>query len=206
MIWSTSVKLIKGHYTRPFLIIGSVAAFALVVLFFSERKLFDLAVIMLRIDLFAFGGGFASVPLMLHEIVEVRSWIDDQTFLDGIALGQVTPGPIVITAAFVGYMVYGIIGSVVATVSVFLPSFLIVIGLVPALGRVRRSVYFAGVLGAILCSFVGLLFSVTLRFASGIAWDIPRALLTIAGFIALLLRTEIIWLVVVGTVVSIMFL
>ncbi|MBI2232002.1 MAG: chromate efflux transporter [Deltaproteobacteria bacterium] len=192
--------------TRPFLIIGSVAAFALVVLFFSERKLFDLAVIMLRIDLFAFGGGFASVPLMLHEIVEVRSWIDDQTFLDGIALGQVTPGPIVITAAFVGYMVYGIIGSVVATISVFLPSFLIVIGTVPAMGRVRRSVYFTGVFGAILCSFVGLLLSVTFRFASGIAWDVPRALLAIAGFIALLLRTEIIWLVVVGTVVSIIFL
>lgn len=143
---------------------------------------------------------------MLHEIVEVRSWIDDQTFLDGIALGQVTPGPIVITAAFVGYMVYGIIGSVVATISVFLPSFLIVIGIVPAMGRVRRSVYFTGVFGAILCSFVGLLLSVTFRFASGIAWDVPRALLAIAGFIALLLRTEIIWLVVVGTVVSIIFL
>jgi len=192
--------------TKPLLIIASITAFCLAVLFFSQRKLFDLAIIMLRIDLFAFGGGFASVPLMLHEIVEVRSWMDDRTFLDGIALGQVTPGPIVITATFVGYMVDGIIGSVVATISVFLPSFLIVIGIVPTLGRLRRSVYFAGVFGAILCSFVGLLLSVTLRFASGIAWDIPRALLAIAGFIALLLRTEIVWLVVVGTVVSIIFL
>jgi len=192
--------------TRPFLIIGSVAMFLLAVLFFWERKLFDLAVIMLRIDLFAFGGGFASVPLMLHEVVEARSWMDDRTFLDGIALGQVTPGPIVITATFVGYMVYGIIGSVVATIGIFLPSFLIVIGIAPTLSRLRRSVHLTGVLGAILCSFVGLLFSVTLRFASGIAWDIPRALLAIAGFIALLLNIEIIWLVIVGTVVSIIFL
>jgi len=192
--------------TRPFLIIGSVAMFLLAVLFFWERKLFDLAVIMLRIDLFAFGGGFASVPLMLHEVVEARSWMDDRTFLDGIALGQVTPGPIVITATFVGYMVYGIIGSVVATIGIFLPSFLIVIGIAPAMGRVNRSVHFSRVLSAILCSFVGLLLSVTLRFASGIAWDIPRALLAIAGFIALLLNIEIIWLVIVGTVVSIIFL
>jgi chromate transporter len=191
---------------RPFLIIGSVAAFVLAVLFFSEPKLFDLAVVMLRIDLFAFGGGFASVPLMLHEIVEVRSWIDDRTFLDGIALGQVTPGPIVITATFVGYMVYGIIGSVVATISVFLPSFLIVTGITPYFDRLRRSIYFSGAIGAILCSFVGLLLTVTFRFASNIPWDIPRALLAIAGFIALLLRTEIVWLVAVGIVVSIMFL
>jgi len=196
----------ESSSTGPFLMIASFAAFALAALFFSQRKLFDLAVIMLRIDLFAFGGGFASVPLMLHEIVEARSWMDDRTFLDGIALGQVTPGPIVITATFVGYIVYGIIGSVVATISVFLPSFLIVIGIVPAMGRVRRSVYFTGVFGAILCSFVGLLLSVTFRFASGIAWDIPRAILAIAGFIALLLNIEIISLVTVGIVVSIIFL
>jgi len=192
--------------TAPILIIASAAVFLLAVLFFWERKLFDLAFIMLRIDLFAFGGGFASVPLMLHEVVEARSWMDDRTFLDGIALGQVTPGPIVITATFVGYMVYGIIGSVVATIGIFLPSFLIVIGIAPAMGRVNRSVHFSRVLSAILCSFVGLLLSVTLRFASGIAWDIPRALLAIAGFIALLLKSEIIWLVVVGVVVSIIFL
>jgi len=192
--------------TAPILIIASAAVFLLAVLFFWERKLFDLAVIMLRVDLFAFGGGFASVPLMLHEVVEARSWMDDRTFLDGIALGQVTPGPIVITATFVGYMVYGIIGSVVATIGIFLPSFLIVIGIAPAMGRVNRSVHFSRVLSAILCSFVGLLLSVTLRFASGIAWDIPRALLAIAGFIALLLKSEIIWLVVVGVVVSIIFL
>lgn len=56
---------------------------------------------MFWVDLFAFGGGFASLPLMLNEVVVVRSWMDYQTFMSGIALGQITPGPIVITAAFV---------------------------------------------------------------------------------------------------------
>jgi chromate transporter len=183
-----------------------VAALALILLFLFERKLFDLAAIMFRIDLFAFGGGFASVPLMFHEIVEVRSWMDAQTFLNGIALGQITPGPIVITATFVGYMVYGLIGAIVATVGVFLPSLLIVVGLVPYFDRLRNSIYFARAIRAILCSFVGLLLTVTFRFALNISWDTSRILLAAAAFVALLLKVEIIWIVLIGTIVSVVLL
>jgi chromate transporter len=196
----------QSSSAKPVLIIASVTALAFIVLFFVEWKLFDLATMMFRIDLFAFGGGFASVPLMFHEIVEVRSWMDGQTFLNGIALGQITPGPIVITATFVGYMLYGLIGAVAATVSIFLPSFLIVIGVTPYFDRLRNSVYFAGAIRAILCSFVGLLLTVTFRFASNISWDIPRVLLATAAFVALLLKVEILWIVLVGTVISVTFL
>jgi chromate transporter len=70
--------------------------------------LFDLALLMIRVDLFAFGGGFASLPLMLHEVVDARHWMNSRSFMDGIALGQVTPGPIVITATFVGFNVAGL--------------------------------------------------------------------------------------------------
>jgi chromate transporter len=191
---------------RSLWIIASVGALAFVVLFFRERKLFDLAAVMFRIDLFAFGGGFASVPLMFHEIVEVRSWMDAQTFLNGIALGQITPGPIVITATFVGYMLYGLLGAIVATVSVFLPSFLMVIGVTPYFDRLRRSAYFTRAISAVLCSFVGLLLGVTFRFGSNISWDISRALLAIAAFVGLFCKVEIIWIVLVGTVISVFFL
>jgi chromate transporter len=173
---------------------------------FCRVEAVDLAVMMLKIDLFAFGGGFASVPLMFHEIVEVRFWMDGPTFLNGIALGQITPGPIVITATFVGYMLYGLIGAVVGTISIFLPSFLIVIGVTPYFDRLRNSVYFAGAIRAILCSFVGLLLTVTFRFASNISWDIPRVLLAVAAFVALLLKVEIMWIVLVGTVISVFLL
>ena len=193
----------QSSSAKPFLSVASVAALAFVLLSLFERKLFDLAAIMFRIDLFAFGGGFASVPLMFHEIVEVRSWMDAQTFLNGIALGQITPGPIVITATFVGYMVYGLIGAIVGTVSVFLPSFLIVIGLVPYFDRFRNSIYFSRAIRAILCSFVGLLLAVIFRFASNIPWDVPRVLLATAAFVALLFKVEIIWIVFVGTVISV---
>ena len=187
-------------------IIGSVAVLTFAVLFFVEPRLFDLAAIIFRIDLLAFGGGFAALPLMFHEIVEVRTWMDGQTLLNGIALGQITPGPIVITATFVGYMLYGLIGAVVATVSVFLPSFLIVVGVTPYFDKLRSSTYFHGVISAVLCSFVGLLLTATFRFASNIPWDIHRVLLAAAALVALLFRLEIIWIVLVGTVISVFFL
>lgn len=188
------------------LTIALIAGLSFVLLFLFERKLFDLAAIMFRIDLFAFGGGFASVPLMFHEFVEVRAWLDAQTFLNGIALGQITPGPIVITATFVGYMVYGLIGTMVATAGVFLPSFLIVVGVVPYFDRVRNSIYFTKAIHAILCSFVGLLLTVTIRFASNVPSDITRVALAAAAFIALLFKVEIIWIVLAGTVISVFML
>jgi chromate transporter len=195
----------NSRCTGSLLIIAALAACGLGLLFLLERKLFDLAAIMFRIDLFAFGGGFASVPLMYHEIVEARSWMDAPTFLNGIALGQITPGPIVITATFVGYIVHGPIGSAIATAGIFLPSFLIVVGVVPYFDKLRASIYFSRATTGILCSFVGLLLTVTLRFALSIPWDVPRAVLTAVAFVALLLKVEITWIVLVGIVVS-MFL
>jgi chromate transporter len=103
-------------------------------------------------------------------------------------------------------MLYGLIGAVVATVSIFLPSFLMVIGVTPYSDRLRNFAYFYGVINAVLCSFVGLLLTVTFRFASNIPWDIPRVLLAAAAFVALLLKVEIIWIVLAGTVISAFFL
>ena len=178
----------------------AVIGFALLLLL--DRKLFHLAALMSRIDLFAFGGGFASVPLMFHEIVEVRSWMDGSTFLDGIALGQVTPGPIVITATFVGYLLNGLLGGLIATVAVFLPSFLMVVAIVPYFDKLRASARFNKAIGGILCSFVGLLLSVTIRFGLNVPWDLPRAFLTSATFIALSLNVDILWVVLIGSVIS----
>jgi len=88
---------------RPIVVAILAGGAALAVLHVANRRLFDLATLMVKVDLFAFGGGFASVPVMLHHVVDVWHWMDSKTFMDGIALGQVTPGPIVITATFVGY-------------------------------------------------------------------------------------------------------
>jgi chromate transporter len=178
-------------------------AVGLLTLFFFQRDWFNLVALFLRIDLFAFGGGFASISLMYHEVVEVRQWLDNATFLNGIALGQITPGPIVITATFIGYLLFGPVGGILATVSIFLPSFTLVVGVAPYFDRLRSSAYFNRVIQGVLCSFVGLLFTVTLRFAWNIHWDVLHILLAVAALIALLLKTDLLWVVLAGIVLSV---
>ncbi len=188
---------------RQLTLLFSIFLAGLAGLYFLNMKLFNLATLMLKIDLFAFGGGFGSVPLMLHEIVDVRRWIDSKTFMDGIALGQVTPGPIVITATFVGYLMYGFIGALVATTAVFTPSFLILTGIMPFYDKLKTSAYFLRATKGILATFVGLLFYATFKFASAVPWDAVRALLVLGAFIALLRKIDILYVVLAGSVISI---
>lgn len=198
---------ISGRRMVQRVLVGGVAAgVALAALFILDRRLFDLATLMAKVDLFAFGGGFASVPLMLHEVVDVRSWMAGKTFMDGIALGQVTPGPIVITATFVGYQVAGLLGAIVGTIAVFSPSFLMVLITVPYFDRIQHSLLFRRALRAILASFVGLLLAVTVQFGSATAWTAPSILLAAAAFAALWLKVDVLWVILVGATVSVLIL
>jgi chromate transporter len=194
---------ITTTYLKHLAIIFSISIIGFFLLFITNRTLFDLALLMFRIDLFAFGGGFAAVPLMYHEIVEVRHWMDSQTLMNGIALGQVTPGPIVITATFIGYLLGGWFGGVVATIGIFLASFTLVVAITPYFDRLRVSPAFNKAISGVLCSFVGLLVTVTIRFALNVHWDLSHILLASGSLIALLLKVDILWVVVVGTIISV---
>jgi chromate transporter len=186
--------------------LGCILLAALVGLHVVNDVLFTLAAIMLKIDLFAFGGGFASLPLMLHEIVAVKGWMTNGTFMDGIALGQVTPGPIVITSTFVGYIVQGFAGAVVATIAIFTPSFFMVVTVAPIFDRLRTSPYFARVIDGILASFVGLLIYVLIKFALAVPWDVVRIVLGFAALAALIRKVDILYIVPAGAVLSVLFL
>jgi len=187
----------------PIGIILGVTVVVLALLFFFRRGLFDLATLMVKVDLFAFGGGFASLPLMFHQVVEVRHWMGGPTFSNGIALGQVTPGPIVITATFVGYLLAGLPGAIAATVGVFLPSFLVLVTIVPYFDRLRTSLYFNRAFVGILSSFVGLLLVVTVRFGLNVPWDLPRILLAGGALILLLHKVDVVWVVLLGAAISV---
>jgi len=192
------------RYFRPIVVVLLVATVALTLLYFLRRDLFFLGILMFRIDIFAFGGGFASIPLMFHEIVEVRGWLDSQTFMDGIVLGQVTPGPIVITATFIGYMFQQFPGAIVATICIFLPSFLMLVTILPFFERLKSSAAFNSVIKGILASFVGLLLTVTVRFALETSWNLPHILLAVLALAALIKKIDLLWVVGVGAIFSIL--
>ena len=194
-----------GSAPLPFYQIFTICIVALagiIFLYLVDRKLFDLALLMLKIDLFAFGGGFASIPLMLQQIVNVRGWMDSKTFMDGIALGQVTPGPIVITSTFVGFLVYGLPGAVVATIAIFTPSFLLLVISTTFFDKLQQSAVFSRALRGILASFVGLLLYVTLKFAFAVPWNVFKVLVCAAALGALLKKVDILYIVLVGAGLS----
>jgi chromate transporter len=141
---------------------------------------------------------------MLQEVVHVRGWMDARTFMDGIALGQVTPGPIVITAAFVGYLTHHLLGAVVATVAIFTPSFIVLILTAPFFNRLKGSLAFAKATQGILASFVGLLLYVAIRFAVAVPWDFFRILLVLASLAALIRKVDLMYIVVIGAALSLL--
>ena len=201
----SSTPVNPTHRPYPGKLLGLILAVVVggyVGLFFLARDLFELGLLMARVDLMAFGGGFASVPLMYHEVVETYAWTDSATFMNGIVMGQVTPGPIVITATFIGFLHAGWAGALIATISVFLPSFLLVIGLWPVFHRLTALRYFHPVMSGVLCSFVGLLASVALRFIIQVPWDVVRLLLAAGALLALLRKVDILWVVLAGAVLS----
>ena len=160
---------------------------------------------MLRIDLFSFGGGLAAMPIMYHELVDIFGWFNEKTFMDGVILGQVTPGSIIIAATFFGYMHHGIIGSFIATVCVFTPSFLILMGFIPFFDRLKTYPQFNKVINGILCSFVGLLAVITYRFSIGIHWNLVNIIFTIISFVLLMRKIDVIWVVLAGFLISLLY-
>jgi len=180
----------------------ALAAVLVAALLVWDRRLASLGLIMMKVDIFAFGGGFASVPLMYREIVEARGWMPPAVFMDGIALGQITPGPIVITATFVGYQVSGVFGALVGTISIFLPSIFVVLLAAPWFRRLQSSAVFQGITRALVLSFVGLLASVTIQFARVTPWSIPAGVISGLALVALWLKVDVLWVVLAGAAVS----
>jgi chromate transporter len=196
------MKLESVNTFRFFLwALASVVA-GLGLIFIIDKNYFDLSTIMLRIDLISFGGGLASMPMMYHELVDLFGWFSKRVFMDGVILGQVTPGSIIIAATFFGYMHFGIFGSLLATLAVFTPSFLILMGVIPFFDKLSSYPQFQKVVNGILCSFVGLLVVVTYRFGFEVHWNIITILTVLISFILLIKNVSVIWIIIAGIILS----
>ena len=124
----------------------------------------NLFFVFFKVGLFSFGGGYAILPLMQHEVVDINKWISFKEFMDIVAVSQITPGPISINlATHVGYRIGGTLGSTIATTSVVLPSIIIVSLIVIFLKRFSKLLVVQRIFKSLRVTIVGLI------LAAGIA-------------------------------------
>ena len=121
-----------------------------------------LSFIFLRIGAVTFGGGFVMIPQIEAEVVNSHHWLTHQEFADATALGQITPGPVLIMATFVGYRVAGILGALLSTLCVFLPSFVITIAAGSSFRRFRTNRQMQAFLRGVAPAVTGLLVAAAL--------------------------------------------
>ncbi len=190
--------------TKGWLVAASVAVCLLALPLPFAPRLAQLDLTFMKVDLMAFGGGFTTVPLIQREVVDRFGWVSTREFIDGIALGQVTPGPIVITATFVGYKVGGLLGALLGTIAVFFPSFLIVTTLAPHYERIKRSRPIQLMVRGILAAFIGMLLFVVYRFGQEALVDWRTWGLMAAAWVALWRKVDLLLVVGVGALLSVL--
>lgn len=193
---------------KKYLIVILLAAFICLVFalsYLTDPKITALSLSLSKIGALAFGGGFTAIPLIQYEIVNRFHWLSTKEFLDGIALGQVTPGPILITATFVGYKVANVLGATMATLGVFFPSFFILILLIPYHDRLKGMEKARMMEQGVLGSFIGMLVLVLYNFGRASLVDIPRILMASAAFLALYKKINLPYILLTGGVLSIIF-
>jgi chromate transporter len=139
-------------------------------------------------------------------LVQQHAWLTHQQLLDSVAIGQFTPGPVLSTATFIGYLLGGVPGAAVATVAIFLPSFFYVALLAPILFRLRQSVWMATFLDSVNVCAVALMGGVTFRLAADALRGWPLWMIALAS-LAVLLRWKVspAWVVLGGGIAGLLF-
>jgi len=122
---------------------------------------------------FTFGGGLSIIALMQEQVVDRLHWLTPREFVDGLALGQLTPGPIIMVAAYVGYKTLGMTGAAVAAAASFVPSFVMMLALLPLFDRVRNLAWARAVIQGIVPGVVGVMAVALVRMAPYAAPDAP---------------------------------
>jgi chromate transporter len=169
-----------------------------------DPRLASLCFILSKIGSLAFGGGFTAIPMIQYEVVDRFNWLTTKEFLDGLLMGQVTPGPILISSTFLGYKVSGLLGAFLATIGVFFPSFFILVLLIPYHDRLRGMKTVRIIEQGILGSFIGMLGLVLYNFGRATFVDIPSIIFTVAAFVALLKKVGLPYILLGGGIVSLL--
>ena len=150
-------------------------------------RLASVVALFATIGAFTFGGGLSMIALMEEHVVTRLGWLDPEEFIAGLALGQLTPGPVLMVAAYVGYKVLGVAGAVAAAAAAFLPSFALMLAILPAFDRVRRFAWTRAVIQGVAPGVIGVMAVALARITPQAAPDLLATLVLILTVAALLL-------------------
>ena len=135
----------------------------------------------LKIGAFTFGGGYAMIPLIQHEVIHRRRWIEERDFLDLLTLAQTAPGPIALnTAVFVGYKRRGYLGALSAILGVILPSFLVILVVAIFFASVRDNAYVDAAFKGMRPAVVALIVAPIVGLTKGMRWWLVAVALAVA--------------------------
>jgi chromate transporter len=170
----------------------------------ASFNLTALFLVFLKIGAILFGGGYVLVALIRSNLVAGLGWISERQLLDAIAMGQVTPGPLSTTATFIGYLLGGLPGAVIATVAIFLPAFFFVAISGPLVPRLRESPLAGAVLDGVNVSALALIAVVSWQLfrAAVVDWT-TLVLAGVSFFLLFRYRVNSVWLMLGGAAVGV---
>ncbi|MGH2555849.1 MAG: chromate efflux transporter, partial [Actinomycetota bacterium] len=162
-----------------------------------------LFLVFLKVGALLYGSGYVLLAFLRNDLVRGLGWLTEQQLIDAVAVGQMTPGPVFTTATFIGYVLHGFTGAAVATVGIFLPSFVFVAAINPLVPRLRRSPWAGAALDGVNVAALGLMAGVTYQLGRRAIVDVPTALLALGALAALLrFRVNSVWIVLAGALIG----
>jgi chromate transporter len=158
----------------------------------------DIGTFFFKVGVFLFGGGLTMVPFVQEQVVNQLHWLTPQEFIDGLALGRFAPGPMLMIAAYVGYKVAGLGGAVIAATTTFLPSFILMLSILPMFERVRTLVWTRAAMQGVGPAVIGVFAVALVRMAPHALPD-PFAVCMLIGTLIVLLTWRIGAMPLMGT-------
>jgi chromate transporter len=156
----------------------------------ASGTLLQIFIYFAKAGMFVFGSGLAVVPFLYGGVVQGHHWLTDRQFVDAVAVAMITPGPVVITVAFIGYLIAGVAGATAAALGIFLPVYLVVVLLVPSYKRWAKNPQLNAFVRGVTAAATGAIAGAVVVLARRSVYDLPTILICAAS-IAVLFRWKI---------------
>lgn len=183
------------------------ASLSLPALAAAAAKPFSLGLLFLtflKIGAVLYGSGYTLLAFLEADLVDRLGWMTTHQIIDAVAIGQITPGPVSTTATFIGYVLGGPVGAVVATVGIFLPAFILVAVSNPIIPRLRESAWAGAFLDGVNVAALGLMAAVTIELARAAFVDwLTVAVAVVSGVLLIRYKVNTTWLIIGGAVFGI---